>query len=149
MTAFLAAAIVLVAGISLYQDSRSRNALEKLKDFTQPLCKVIREGQVTQISSEDLTLGDSMIVEEGTAIVADATIVHSNDFTVNESILTGESLPVSKDKSTHDNMIYSGTTVVSGLAIATVEAIGNGTRLGRLASAWKALWKRRRLWNYR
>jgi Ca2+-transporting ATPase len=129
---FLAAAIVLVAGISLYQDSRSRNALEKLKDFTQPLCKVIREGQVTQISSEDLTLGDSMIVEEGTAIAADATIVHSNDFTVNESILTGESLPVSKDKTTHDNMIYSGTTVVSGLAIATVDAIGNATRLGKI-----------------
>ena len=63
---FLASAIVLVATISLYQDSRSRNALTKLKDFTQPVCKVIRNGNVEEIKSEELVVGDSLMVEEGT-----------------------------------------------------------------------------------
>jgi Ca2+-transporting ATPase len=94
---FLASAIVLVAGISLYQDSRSRNALEKLKDFSQPKCKVIRNGGVLEIKSNELVVGDSLMVEEGTSITADGRIVHSNDFSVNESILTGESLAVYKD----------------------------------------------------
>lgn len=136
---FLAAAIVLVSAISTYQDSRSRNALEKLKVFTQPLCKVIREGQVAEISSAEIVVGDSMMVEEGTLIAADATIVHSNDFAVNESILTGESLPVSKDVTTPDKSIYSGTNVVSGLAIATVEAIGNETRLGKIGLSLESI----------
>jgi P-type Ca2+ transporter type 2C len=86
---FLASAIILVATISLYQDSRSRNALEKLKNFTQPNCKVIRDGELVEIKSEELVVGDSLMVEEGTFIAADGVIVHSNDFSVNESILTG------------------------------------------------------------
>ena len=122
---FLGSAIILVAAISLYQDSRSRNALEKLKTFTQPKCKVIRNGEVQEINSEDLVVGDSLMVEEGTAIVADGIIVHSNDFSVNESILTGESLSVFKDKTKEDHFIYSGTSVAGGLAIATVTNIGN------------------------
>ena len=84
---FLASAIVLIATISLYQNSRSRNALEKLKNFTQPNCKVIRDGKVEEIKSEDLVVGDSLMIEEGTSITADGIIVHSNDFSVNESIL--------------------------------------------------------------
>ena len=114
---FLAGAIILVAGISLYQDRRSTNALKKLENFTEPNCKVVRNGIVAEIKSEDVVVGDSMMVEEGTSIVADAVIVHSNDFSVNESILTGESFSVFKDKTSKDNLIYLGTTVASGLAI--------------------------------
>ena len=136
---FLAAAIVLVSAISLYQDSRSRNALEKLKNFTQPFCKVIRNGTITAISSEDLVLGDSLMVEEGVAIPADGTIVHSNDFSVNESILTGESLPVAKAPQQEDNLIYGGTTVASGLAIASITAIGNATRLGKIGKSLESI----------
>jgi Ca2+-transporting ATPase len=136
---FLASAIVLVAGISLYQDSRSRNALEKLKDFSQPKCKVIRDGEVLEIKSEELVVGDSLMVEEGTSITADGIIVHSNDFSVNESILTGESLPVSKDKAANDNLIFHGTTVASGLAIATITAIGNQTRLGKIGKSLESI----------
>ncbi len=136
---FLAAAIVLVAGISLYQDSRSRNALAKLKDFTQPGCKVIRNGIVVEIKSEELVLGDSMMVEEGTSVVADGIIVQSNDFSVNESILTGESLAVFKDPAKEDNSVYSGTTVASGLAIATVTAIGNETKLGKIGKSLESI----------
>ena len=136
---FLAAAIVLVAGISLYQDSRSRNALAKLKTFSQAKCKVVRNGVVIEIDSEALVLGDSLMVEEGTSITADGVIVHSNDFSVNESILTGESLVVYKDRSSADNAIFHGTTVASGLAIATITAIGNETRLGKIGTSLEAI----------
>ena len=136
---FLSSAIVLVATISLYQDSRSRNALEKLKNFTQPTCKVIRNGEVAEIKSEDLVVGDSMMVEEGTSIAADGMIVHSNDFSVNESILTGESLAVYKDQTKEDNLIFRGATVAGGLAIATVTAIGNETKLGKIGKSLESI----------
>lgn len=132
---FMAAAIVLVSAISLYQDGKSQNALEKLKDFTRPKCKVIRNGKVVEINSEEVVLGDSLMVEEGATIAADGEIVHSNDFSVNESILTGESLPAYKDISKEDRAIYKGTTVASGLAIATVTAIGNKTQLGKIGKS--------------
>jgi Ca2+-transporting ATPase len=132
---FLAAAIVLVAGISLFQDSKTRNALEKLKDFSQPKCKVIRNGKLIEINSQDLVVGDSLMVEEGTSITADGKIIHSNDFSVNESILTGESLSVYKDASADDNHIYHGTTVASGLAIAQITAIANETKLGKIGES--------------
>jgi Ca2+-transporting ATPase len=136
---FLTCAIVLVSAISLYQDSRSRNALEKLKDFTQPNCKVIRNGNVEEIKSDELVVGDSMMVEEGTSVAADGMIVHSNDFSVNESILTGESLSVYKDKTNENNLIYLGTTVASGLAIATITAIGNETKLGKIGKSLESI----------
>ncbi len=132
---FMLSAIILVSAISLYQDSRSRNALEKLKNLTQPHCKVIRNGFVVEIKSEELVLGDSLMAEEGTSIAADGQIVHSNDFSVNESILTGESFAVSKDKTSKDNFIYLGTSVAGGLAIATITAIGNETRLGKIGKS--------------
>jgi Ca2+-transporting ATPase len=132
---FLAGAIILIAVISSYQNARSRNALDKLKDFTKPKCKVIRDGATIEIKTEELVVGDSLLVEEGNAIAADGTIVHSNDFSVNESILTGESMAVAKDKSTKDNTIFQGTTVASGLAIATITAIGSETNLGKIGKS--------------
>ena len=132
---FMLSAIILVSVISLYQDSRSRNALEKLKNFTQPRCNVIRNGVVTAIKSEELVVGDSLMVEEGTSIAADGIIVHANDFSVNESVLTGESMAVEKDKTKTDNLIYLGTSVSSGLAIATITHIGNETKLGKIGKS--------------
>ena len=132
---FLLIAIVFQTSISLYQYSRSKNALEKLKDFSQPNCRVIRNGKVEEIKSENLVIGDSLMIEEGASIMADGIIVHSNDFSVNESILTGESFSVYKDKTKEDNFIYSGTTVASGLAIATITAIGNETKLGKIGTS--------------
>lgn len=129
---FLVLAIFFITSISLFQHSRSKNALEKLKDFSQPSCKVIRNGTINEIKSDDIVIGDSLMVEEGASITADGTIIHSNDFSVNESILTGESLAVFKDIEKEDKFIYSGTTVASGLAIAKITAIGNETRLGKI-----------------
>jgi len=136
---FLVVAIVFQTSISLYQSARSKNALEKLNDLSQPKCKVIREGKVVEIKSEALVVGDCLLVEEGTAITADGIIIHSNDFSVNESILTGESLAVFKDKEKEDNFVYSGTSVASGLAIAKIEAIGNETKLGKIGTSLEAI----------
>ncbi|WP_426430180.1 cation-translocating P-type ATPase [Winogradskyella sp. HB-48] len=132
---FLALAIVLVSAISFYQDSRSRNALDKLKVYTQPNCKVIRDGVVKAIKSQDLVVGDFIMVEEGHTIPADGTIVRSNDFSVNESILTGESFSVYKNEVLGNNNIFMGTMIASGLAIATVTHIGNDTRLGKIGKS--------------
>jgi P-type Ca2+ transporter type 2C len=132
---FLLVAIVLQISISFYQNTRSKNALEKLKALSVPQCKVIRNGQIVAIPSEDVVIGDSLLVEEGTSIPADATIVHANDFSVNESILTGESLAVFKNQTTADKNIYSGTNVSSGSAIATIYAIGNTTKLGTIGAS--------------
>lgn len=136
---FLTVTILLVSAISLYQDSRSRNALEKLKNVTQPHCKVIRNQQVEEIKTEDLVVGDSMLVEEGATVAADGSIVHSHDFSVNESVLTGESVPVSKAPENEDHSVYRGTSVVSGLAVATVTAVGRETRLGKIGKTLEGI----------
>ena len=136
---FMVVAILFITSISLYQDSRSKNALEKLKDLSQPHCKVIRNGTLEEIKSEALVVGDFLWVEEGTSITADGTIVQSNDFSVNESILTGESLAVFKDKDKDDKFIYGGTVVASGLAIAEITAIGNETKLGKIGKSLESI----------
>jgi Ca2+-transporting ATPase len=136
---FLASAIVLIAAISSYQNARSRNALEQLKNFTKPKCKVIRNGDSVEIKTEEIVIGDSLLVEEGVLISADGIILQSNDFSVNESILTGESMAVNKDKATKDNLIYQGTTVSGGLAIATVTAIGSETKLGKIGKSLEGI----------
>ncbi len=136
---FLGSAIILISVISLYQDRRSRNALKKLEDFSRPLCRVIRDGAETEIKTEDLVVGDLLIAEEGTSIVADGMIVHSNDLSVNESILTGESFSVFKNKDSEDNMVYSGTQVASGLAIIKVTGTGNRTKLGKIGGSLESI----------
>jgi P-type Ca2+ transporter type 2C len=96
---------------------------------------VLREGKIEEIKSEDFVVGNSLLVEEGTSISANGIIVHSNDFSVNESILTGESFAVEKDKTQRDNHIFLGTAVATGLAIATIIAIGSETKLGKIGKS--------------
>lgn len=136
---FMGCAILLVAAISLYQDSRSRNALEKLKNYTEPRARVIRDGQTIEINTDELVIDDCMVIEEGSSIPADGLILQSNDFSVNESILTGESLAVFKDVHKEDNWIYGGTQVASGLAIARITAIGNETKLGKIGKSLESI----------
>ncbi len=136
---FMLSAVILVAGISLYQNARSRNALEQLKNFTQPKSSVIRNGAIIEINSDEVVVGDSLMVEEGDSVAADGIIVHSNDFSVNESILTGESFAVDKNTTTKDNLVYLGTTVSGGLAIATITHVGNATRLGKIGKSLETI----------
>lgn len=130
---FMFVAIVAVTGISFYQDSRNQKALQELEKLNEPLSSVIRNGRLVEIPTHEITIGDLCVTEEGKMINADGNIVHSNDFSVNESALTGESMSVFKDIDHPE--IYSGTLTVSGLAIFEVTAIGAGTKLGKIGTS--------------
>jgi len=136
---FMVFAIILVGAISFYQDARSRNAIAQLKNLTQPKAKVIRNNIVAEIKSEEIVLGDHIMVEEGTLVPADATIIQSNDFFVNESILTGESFSVGKNETENNNQIFQGTNISGGLAICIVTAIGNNTALGKIGKSLESI----------
>src|SRR5690606_33146739 len=92
---------------------------------------------------EEVVVGDFMMIEEGSSVPADGVIVHAHDFQVDESILTGESLPVSKNGSDDDNKVYQGTTVVGGLAVCRVTEIGVNTRLGRIGKSLETIERER------
>ncbi|QRA44340.1 cation-translocating P-type ATPase [Chryseobacterium cucumeris] len=132
---FMFAAIVGVTAISFYQDNRSKKALEELEKLNEPLSKVIRDSKIIDIPTFEIAVGDLCITEEGSLINADGRIVYSNDFSVNESSLTGESFSVFKDSKSEDNKVYSGTITVSGLAVFEVENIGKETRVGKIGQS--------------
>ncbi|MFZ4680781.1 MAG: cation-translocating P-type ATPase, partial [Flavobacterium sp.] len=136
---FMTIAILLVATISLFQEARSRNAIDALKKLSQPKSKVIRNGKIIEIPSEEIVLGDCIQVQEGTFIPADAVIIQSNDFSVNEAILTGESLSVFKNEFSEINKVFQGTIVATGLAICEVNAIGNQTSLGKIGKSLESI----------
>ncbi|WP_294675256.1 cation-translocating P-type ATPase [uncultured Fluviicola sp.] len=129
---FMLGAIVIVSGISFYQDNRSKKALETLEKLNEPLSRVIRNVEIMEIPTREIAVGDLCVIEEGKMINADGEIVHSNDFSVNESSLTGESFSVFKSQETEDKKVYSGTLVVSGLAVFKVQQIGGETKLGKI-----------------
>lgn len=133
--AFMFVAIVAVTAISFYQDNRSKKALEELEKLNEPLSKVIRNSQIVEIPTHEIVVGDLCVTEEGKNINADGVIVHSNDFSVNESSLTGESFSVFKDSKSEDNLVYSGTVTVSGLAVFKVKKIGSETRVGKIGES--------------
>ena len=132
---FMLGAIILVSGISFYQDNRSKKALEALEKLNEPLSTVIRNSKVIQIPTREIAVGDLCITEEGKMINADGEIIHSNDFSVNEASLTGESFSVFKNQDTEDKKVYSGTLTVSGLAVFKVEKIGAETKLGKIGTS--------------
>jgi len=129
------AAILFVSAISVYQEVKSSNAIDALQQYTEPKVIVIRDGKEKNISSTELVPGDIILLEEGNKIPADALILQSNDLSINESIITGESLPVEKTSTDANNFLYQGTTVNSGKCFAQVTATGNSTALGKLGKA--------------
>jgi len=131
----MAVAMAIVTAISLYQEVKSSRALESLKQFTEPRITVIREGIEQLISNDELVPGDIMMIEEGMKIPADAIVLQSNDLSLNESIITGESLPVEKNERSDNNILFQGTTINSGQCIAQVTATGNNTALGKIGKA--------------
>jgi Ca2+-transporting ATPase len=136
---FMAIAIVFVIAISVFQESRSRNAIEALKKLSQPKCKVIRNSTIIEIPTEEIVIGDCVQLEEGAFIPADGIILSSNDFSVNESVLTGESLAVFKSNESDNKQVFQGTIVASGLAICEISAIGKNTQLGKIGSSLNAI----------
>ncbi|HEU5364393.1 MAG TPA: HAD-IC family P-type ATPase, partial [Hanamia sp.] len=133
---FMSGAIILVSAISIYQDNRSQNALNSLKEFTQPHATVIRNNKLVHLLSEQIVVGDYVVVAEGQLVPADGVVKQLNDFSVNESILTGESFSVTKDvESTDNNSVFSGTLTESGQCVFEVTAIGENTKLGELGKS--------------
>ena len=138
--------IILVDVImSTYQENKANNTAEALSNLIKVKTKVIRNGKTIEINSDELTIGDYVILESGDKISADMRVTESHNFMVDESILTGESIQVSKTSDViekqnltindQDNMLFSGTNVVTGRAKAIVVGIGLNTEIGKIANS--------------
>lgn len=142
--AFAIMFIVLVdAVVGTIQEFQASKEAESLQKLIQVKCKVVRDGKERMVNSEDLVVGDIMILESGNKISADARIITSLNLNVDESILTGESLPrekdslpIKEDKSMQDvdNMLFAGTNIVKGRCTAVVVAIGAETEIGKIST---------------
>ncbi len=131
----LLGSIVVVLGITIVQERRTERALDALRDLSSPRALVIRDGVQHRISGVEVVAGDLVLLQEGDRVPADARLLVANDFSVDESMLTGESVPVVKQVTqTAENasLVYSGTLVVKGQAQALVSATGPRTELGRI-----------------
>ncbi|MBR6771921.1 MAG: calcium-translocating P-type ATPase, PMCA-type [Clostridia bacterium] len=146
-------AVVLInAVLGVYQESKAEKAIEALQEMSAATSKVLRDGRLSVIPSEDLTVGDIILLEAGDAVPADGRLIESASLKVEEAALTGESVPVNKlidtinlSDSQNDvplgdrtNMIYMGGTVVYGRAKAVVTSIGMNTEMGKIAGALSA-----------
>jgi Ca2+-transporting ATPase len=130
--------IFIVAGISLFQEYRSKNAVRALKKISAAKAKVIRNGVNEDVDTEDIVVDDIVLLEEGEVVAADGLIIAANDFSINESILTGESFAVSK---TADNKscVYKGTLVTSGSATIKITDVGLKTMFGKIGLSLKEI----------
>ncbi len=143
------AVVIINAVLGVYQESKAEKAIEALQEMAAATSKVMRGGKVQVIHSEDLVVGDIILLEAGDAVPADARILESASLKVEEAALTGESVPVTKfidiinlrdgekDVPLGDrkNMLYMGGTVVYGRGTAVVTATGMDTEMGKIADA--------------
>ena len=125
----LAASLVAVLTIAVVQEGKSERALAALRDLSSPRALVIRDGTPVRIAGADVVRGDLTIVSEGDRVPADLRILVANDLMVDESLLTGESLPVEKQA---EDVAYAGTLVVKGQGRGLVTAAGRYTEFGRI-----------------
>jgi P-type Ca2+ transporter type 2C len=135
--------VVFVIGLTLYQTRKTERALEVLKDLSSPRALVIRDGKQQRIAGREVVCGDILILAEGDRVPADALLISSINIYADESLLTGESMPVHKTESEAGQKIgrpggadlpwlYSGTLIVQGQGIAQVTATGMNTELGKI-----------------
>ena len=142
-------AVVLINAIlGVFQESKAEAALEALQEMSKAQSKVIRDGKQISIPSEDLVVGDVIILEAGDSVPADARIIECASMKIEEAALTGESVPVDKKESVlsagdsgdvalgdRKNMVFMGSTVVYGRGKAVVVATGMDTEMGKIANA--------------
>lgn len=126
--------VIMNAVLGFLQEYKTEKSLEALKKMSSPTTKVIRDDNIQVINAENLVPGDLIIVESGDKISADAIIVQSSSLSVDESILTGESLGVSKSSSNKNNLVYMGTIVLRGKAEVRVVETGMHTEMGKIAN---------------
>ncbi|HMA65546.1 MAG: cation-translocating P-type ATPase [Fibrobacterota bacterium] len=147
--------VFVIIGITFYQERKTERALEALKDLSSPRAFVIRGGEKIRIPGREVVCGDIMLLSEGDRVPADCTLLHATNFSIDESLLTGESVPVRKI-STEDEtspigkpggddlpFAFSGTLVVSGQAVGIVKSIGLNTELGKIGKALQSLTEER------
>lgn len=140
--------VIVNAILGVYQESKAEKAIEALQKMAAATTKVLRDGKVCEIPSEDLTVGDVVLLEAGDAVPADGRIFENASLKIEESALTGESVPVNKfikaiglegqkDVPLGDrkNMMYMGSTVVYGRGKAVITSIGMDTEMGKIAGA--------------
>ncbi|MFA7212188.1 MAG: HAD-IC family P-type ATPase, partial [Bacteroidales bacterium] len=138
--------VFVIMGIEFYQERKSEKALEALKDLASPRAIVIRNGEEVRIAGREVVCDDILVLQEGDRVPADATVLSGVSLLVDESLLTGESVPVRKqdwDGETEDVQpggedqpyVYSGSLVVQGHGIAKVTHIGMNTQIGKIGKA--------------
>ncbi len=146
----LLAFVFVVAGIAFFQERKTERALDALRDLASPRALVIRSGQKRRIAGREVVREDVILLSEGDRVPADAVVVSCTSLSVDESLLTGESVPVPKvavqgevemarPGGDDTPFVYSGTLVVRGQGIATVRAIGGQTEMGRIGKALAVL----------
>ena len=142
--------VLVVMGITIYQEKRTERVLEALRDLTSPRALVIRDGQQQRIPGREVVRGDILLLTEGDRVPADAAVLSSSKLQIDESLLTGESVPVNKSqwdgkepiaRPGGDNLpfVYSGTLIVQGQAVAQSLAIGAQSEIGRIGKALQSL----------
>lgn len=126
--------VIVNAIMGFVQEFRTEKSLDALKELAAPTCKVIRDGALKVINSIELTIGDLVILESGDRVPADGCLIESSSFTVDESLLTGESVGVSKEPIKGKDKTCMGTIVLKGKGILQVDAIGMSTEMGKIAN---------------
>ncbi len=139
----LSISVLFILGITIYQENKTENSLQALKDLSSPRALVIRNGVEEHIAGNQVIPGDIILIKEGDRVPADASILWERNITLDESILTGESFSVRKFTSEKDDAssdkVYSGTLVVAGQAVARVYATGLLTEMGKIGVSLDAL----------
>lgn len=141
--------VFVMIGITIYQEGKTERALEALKDLSSPRAQVIREGEHKRIAGREVVVEDLVVLREGDRVPADGVLFWGRNLTVDESLLTGESVAVRKTAVESDPealtmgfpggddlpFVYSGTLVVQGQGVALVKATGIRTEIGKIGKA--------------
>ena len=126
--------VIVNAILGFVQEFRTEKSLEALQELAAPTCKVIRDGNIKVVSSKELTIGDLVVLEAGDRIPADGTFIDAANMVVDESLLTGESVGISKDTTKGKNSGFMGTIVLKGRGLIIIDAIGMKTEMGKIAN---------------
>ncbi|MBL0953198.1 MAG: cation-translocating P-type ATPase [Leptospira sp.] len=125
----LLGSVIGIICITFYQEKKTETAISALRSLASPRTNVIRDGQIIRIEGKDVVYGDLLILNEGDRIPADAELLSDRLFSCDESLLTGESIPVNKGMG---QSVYCGALVVSGEGVCRVNAVGNHTEIGKI-----------------
>ena len=135
--------VLINAIIGFVQEGKAERALESIRSMLSPKANVIRDGHQISVNAQELVPGDIVTLQEGDRVPADCRIVHSRNTRIDESILTGESVPVEKDSEPVEesanlgdrkSMVFSGTLVTFGKCSAVVVATGINTEIGKVST---------------